>query len=103
MDEFALGLVRIRFSEGLLTAEGMAVEERDLDLEDLDDEDDDASLTPAVLAGVGAFCDLCRAASERALLAAAGGHRFRVLWGLDSNAPATEVAWLAAAAYCSCL
>ena len=51
------------------------------------------SLTPAVLAGVGAFCDLCRAASER--VAAAGGHRFRVLWRLDSNAPATEVAWLA--------
>ena len=41
LDEFALGLVRIRFSEGLLTAEGMAVEERDLDLEDLDDEDDE--------------------------------------------------------------
>ena len=29
------------------------------------------------LAGVGAFCGLCRAASERAFLAAAGGHRFR--------------------------
>ena len=29
------------------------------------------------LAGVGAFCGLCRAASERAFLAADGGHRFR--------------------------